>query len=68
MSRKVRCKTCGRLLAVILDNGMIESRGSRQAVLTERALLSCLKCGGEVLIDAGKILRCAQDDAEGLTK
>lgn len=49
--KEVRCEQCGRLLAVVLNNGLIESRGSRQVVLTERALLSCLQCGGEVLVD-----------------
>lgn len=46
--KEARCPGCGRLLAVVHDNGLIESRGSRQVIWTERALLSCLKCGRTV--------------------
>ena len=56
MRREVRCGRCGRLLAVILDNGMIECKAVRQVILTERALLSCLKCGGEVMVKDGEIV------------
>lgn len=48
MRQEVRCPGCGRLLAVAHDSGMIESRGSRQVVWTERAVLLCLKCGRRV--------------------
>ena len=54
---QVRCGKCGRLLAVVHDNGMIESKTARQSVWTERALLSCAKCSRAVLVDgreAGK--------------
>lgn len=49
--KEVRCEQCGRLLAIVLDNGLVEIKGSRQVVLTERALLSCLQCGREMLCD-----------------
>lgn len=51
--RQVRCPNCGRLLAVIHDNGMIEIKTVRQVIWTERALLSCTKCGGEIEVDKG---------------
>lgn len=53
MRREVRCPGCGRLLAVVHENGLIESRGSRQVIWTERALLSCLKCGRTVDTEEG---------------
>lgn len=52
--KEVRCPRCGRLLAVVLDNGIIESRDSRQVIWTERALLACLKCGGQVEVGQEK--------------
>lgn len=52
--REVRCKKCGQLMAVICDNGLIECKIGRRVIWTERALLSCLKCGGEILVDAGR--------------
>ena len=45
--KEVRCPKCGQLMAVILDNGLIECKIGRRVILTERALLSCLKCGTE---------------------
>lgn len=53
---EVRCKTCNRLLAVVHDNGMIESKTARQAIWTERALLSCAKCTGAVLVDGREVI------------
>lgn len=47
--REVRCPKCGRLLAIRRENGLIESKTGRLVVVTERALLSCLKCGSEVM-------------------
>lgn len=51
--REIRCPGCGRLLGMEHDNGLIESRGRRQAVWTERAVLCCLGCGREVLAKPG---------------
>lgn len=51
--QEVRCKTCGQLMAVILDNGLIEIKIGRRVILTERALLSCLKCGSEINANEG---------------
>ena len=55
--REVRCPECGRLLAVVYDNGLIKAKTSRQVIWTERALLSCLKCGSEVLADARQMTK-----------
>ena len=49
--KEVRCEQCGQLMAVVLDNGLIECKNGRRVILTERALLSCLKCGCEVLCE-----------------
>lgn len=46
--KEVRCPGCGRLLAVMHDNGKIECRIDRRVIETDRALLTCLKCGGQV--------------------
>lgn len=54
MRREIRCPGCGCLLAVQYDNGMIECRIGRRVIVTERALLACLKCGTEVGEAAGK--------------
>lgn len=51
-SRQVRCPQCGRLLAMQQANGEIEIRTGRQVIVTERALLSCSKCG--TMTRAGK--------------
>lgn len=48
--REVRCPGCGRLLAIEHDNGLFESKTGRQVVWTERAILSCAKCGREVQV------------------
>ena len=48
--KAVRCPECGRLLAVELDNGMFECKTSRQVILTERAILSCTKCGHRIRV------------------
>ena len=52
MKAEVRCPKCGRLLAMRYENGLIESKTGRLVVVTERALLSCLKCGSEVIAGA----------------
>lgn len=45
--KEIRCPRCGRLLA--LKRGReIEIKTSRQVIVTQRADLSCLKCGGKV--------------------
>lgn len=49
--KEVRCEQCGQLMAMVLDNGLIECKNGRRVILTERALLSCLKCGHEVLCE-----------------
>lgn len=46
--KQVRCPRCGRLLAMQQGNGEIEIRTGRQVILTERALLSCAKCGTQI--------------------
>lgn len=48
--REVRCPGCGRLLAVERDDGSIEAKTSRLVVVTERAVLSCVQCGGKVQV------------------
>lgn len=52
--REVRCERCGQLMAVIQDNGLIECKIGRRVIWTERALLSCLKCGSEILVETGR--------------
>lgn len=48
--KEVRCKKCGQMLAKILNNGLIECKNGRRVIVTERALLLCLKCGSELLL------------------
>lgn len=50
--KEVRCSKCGRLLAMQQKTGDIEIKTGRQVILTERALLSCSKCG--TMTRAGK--------------
>lgn len=44
---EIRCRGCGKLLAVRHENGMIESRAGKLAMWAERAVLCCPKCGEE---------------------
>lgn len=54
MDREVRCAGCGRLLAVELENGLIEVKTNRQVLWAERVLLSCAKCGRQTQAEGGK--------------
>lgn len=52
MNREVRCPGCGRLLACEYDNGLLEIKIGRLDIWVERAILSCQKCGSEILVDS----------------
>ena len=62
--KEVRCQKCGRLLAMQQKTGDIEIKTGRQVILTERALLSCAKCG--TMTRAGKWPRKMPVDRSGV--
>lgn len=53
----VRCGGCGRLLGVIRHGQFINKYGP-QVIRTERAAVTCPKCGAENAVDARGALSC----------
>ena len=51
MEQEVRCGCCGRLLGVI-RNGQFINKFGPQVIRTERAAVTCPKCGAENTVEA----------------
>ena len=61
MEQEVRCGCCGRLLGVI-RNGQFINKFGPQVIRTERAAVTCPKCGAENTVDARGASSCAETD------